>query len=120
MKCTTCGHHGEHACPGKMSPCCASSPSLIVWDAENTGVRCRACGTRYRAEASALEGTEPFLLLALSDTLTLLSERLELKLSDSAMVCYMQACMDALDDEDEKRIIRAAIDVIAENWRVTP
>ena len=54
----------------------------------------------------------------MAETLATLTAKLEAQFSTGACVNYLEACRDALDphDEEEKRVLQGAIDVLIEEW----
>ncbi len=62
--------------------------------------------------------TDLFELLRSSELLQQLVEKLEVQLSDEAVVKYLAACAQAIDDdEDDRRILKDAIFVLENNWK---
>lgn len=74
---------------------------------------------RRRDTQESFTVTNLFELLRSSEVLRELIEKLEVQLSDEAVVKYLTACEQALDaaDEDEKRILKDAIFVLESNWK---
>ncbi len=110
------------------TPCCGyptiggdpDRSNVIKWNPYNEVVQCHNCGACYRMVASdqVVEGDEPFQLLRMAETLATLTAKLEAQFSTGACVNYLEACRDALDphDEEEKRVLQGAIDVLIEEW----
>jgi len=108
------------------TPCCGYSTvgehrdTVIKWNPYNSVVQCHNCGACFRMVAvdQVVEGDEPFQLLRLSETLVTLTQKLEAQFSTGAAVNYLQACIGALDpnEETEARILRDAIDVLSDRW----